>query len=194
MDSRTDDDLVRGYLEGSSSDFEALYRRYSSRFFGFVKSLGFTGAEAEDLYQETWLKVIRGLRGYRPKGRFRVWLFQVARNVAIDRVRKRRIEQIPLEEETTVSGAAGRNRGLLHPDEMAGLGEEEAALRQAIENLPSDERQVVLLRVREDMTFRDVSEVLGIPLGTALWRMREAVKRLSGAIHRQNENDREKKR
>jgi RNA polymerase sigma-70 factor (ECF subfamily) len=177
MPERSDDDLVREYLKGDFTAFEILYTRYRARLFSFVRSMGGSGPEAEDLFQETWLRAIRGLRRYRPRGRFRIWLFTIARNLFLDRARKQRKEIGAYDEEAPAG--THHNHPVPRPDEKLLGKERESLLRHAIEQLAPDERQVLELRTREEMSFREIAQVLDIPVGTALWRMHSAVKRLA---------------
>ena len=112
-DSRSDDDLVRAFRTGDGSAMEALFGRYRRSVFGWLLRMAQDEGEAEDLHQEVWLKVIRGIDGY-SSGSFRAWLWRVARNAAADRARKHVAEPIldaPVEEGADAA-AAGHGEGL----------------------------------------------------------------------------------
>jgi RNA polymerase sigma-70 factor (ECF subfamily) len=180
MPERSDDDLVRDYLGGDMEAFEALYGRYRARLFGLVRSMGLRPSETEDLFQETWLRAIRGMGRYRPRGRFRFWLFTIARNAYLDRVR-RDGREVPIRDAEDEPAVAMASR-IPRPDETLSERERMDRLQQAAGALPPGERAVLQLRVREEMSFREIGEVLDIPVGTALWRMHRAVRRLAEAL------------
>jgi len=178
---RSDDDLVRDHIGGDMAAFEVLYGRYRARLFGFVRSMGAGHAEAEDLFQDTWMRAIQGMPRYRPEGKFRVWLFRIARNAWIDRVR-RIGKELPMGNGEETERLVEDESPIPRPDETLAERERVTLLEGALETLPGGERQVLELRAREEMSFREIAEVLEIPIGTALWRMHRAVRRLAEVL------------
>ena len=158
-----------------------LVRCYSDRVFGLVYRLTGSRDAAEDLMQETFLRMVRGLDAYEHVGKFEPWLFRIAANLARDRARKlgRRGETGSLDEMTRdgdapVSGAIAR-------DDPAGrLQRAEAGERLAacLEKLSDADREIILLRHYSELPFREIAAMLGIPLGTALARAHRALQRL----------------
>lgn len=183
---QTDDELVRLYLRGKIKAFEVLYERYGMGMFRFVLSLGGSREQAEDVVQTTWLKAIDNLESYRCPDRFKPWLFQTAYRTWLNDVRsaweRRRVavgssnedfEGLPVDK-TLMNAETSRD--------MVTAREERTALYEALETLPDKMRQTVFLRIDAGLTFREIAETMGCPLGTALWRMKEAVRRLKTMI------------
>ena len=187
MATVTDDDLVRAYLAGDLRAFETLFDRYERRILGFVASLGGRPAQVEDAAQTTWLKVVQELPRYRPMGRFKSWLFRIAQRTWLDSVRsawERKKVTLPESVDGDFEGVPIEwwidDRA--SPRESAATVETRDALYQALDALPDSMRQTVLMRIDAEMTFREIGEAMGCPLGTALWRMKEAQKRLRAKL------------
>jgi RNA polymerase sigma-70 factor (ECF subfamily) len=143
---------------------EPLVQEYGDRIYRFVRRM--TGpAWADDLTQETFLQAFRALSAYRG-GRQEAWLFSIANHVCVDFLRRRRRESRHLPE----GAAAGED-----PAERLDRSERRRALLGALAELPVEQRQVFLLREEGSMTFREIAEATGVPLGTALARMRYAL-------------------
>ena len=101
--------LIRKFIDGDEAAFEDLYRRYRSKLYAFLNNLIGSGAECDEVFEETWLRVIDRLPKYRDDGRFGAWLFRVARNIFYDRLRRRRGEepQLSLDVDEPPQVAAG---------------------------------------------------------------------------------------
>lgn len=125
--------------------------------------------DAEDLYQETLLKVAVGMRGYQHQGTFRSWVFRIARNLLVDRSRRRKLDETGLPEVLPVPDQAGRE---LVKDEL------QRDVRRAVDGLTPKLREVFLLRHDAELSFKEIAGLLGAPLGTVLARMSYAVKAL----------------
>ena len=185
-DMRSDDDLIGAFRAGDGPAMEALFRRYRKPVFAWLLRAVQNRAEAEDLYQETWLKVIRGIDGY-TEGGFKAWLWRIVRNTAVDRSRKR-VPTLVLDEpmsddadaETRVEQVADGNAASAL--ERMDADERRSFLRRAIEGLSVRLKEVVLLRINGELEFREIAETLGLPLGTVLGRMNLAVKKLKEAV------------
>ena len=173
---RSDDKLFEAYRDGDTAAFELLLARHQSPLFGFLCRMVGDRALAEDLFQETWLRVIREARRYRAEQKFNRWLFTIANRLAIDALRRRKrwasvsvnAEETPLELP---------DRGPSAADETARrqtMGRIEAALTTMQPAL----RQVFLLRENSGQSFKEIAAMTGAPLGTVLWRMSTALKHL----------------
>lgn len=161
----------------------ALVDAYSSRVFGLLYRLTGSREVAEDLTQETFLRVVRTIAEYEHSGKFEVWLFRIAGNLARDlhRQHKRR--------GPTASLDAADDCGdfdVVAPGESVAdsLGqslvnaEQEMRLRECLERMPEPDREIVLLRHFSELSFREIAVMLGVPLGTALARGHRALARL----------------
>ena len=184
-DMRSDDDLIGAFKAGDGSAMEALFGRYRKPVYAWLLRTAPDRAEAEDLYQDVWLKVIRGIDGYSAGG-FKAWLWRIVRNAAVDRARKR--VATPILDEPLADEADAETRVEQVADGMAvsALARMEAAerhsfLRRAVGGLSARLKEVVLLRIHGELEFREIALMLGLPLGTVLGRMNLAVRKLREA-------------
>ena len=185
-DSRSDDDLVRAFRTGDGSAMEALFGRYRRAVFGWLLRMAQDEGEAEDLHQEVWLKVIRGIDGY-SSGSFRAWLWRVVRNAAADRARKHVAEPIldaPMEEGADAAAFVDQVPDDTVVSALTRLEEAErrAAVREAVDGLSRRLKEVVLLRVNGELKFQEIADILGLPIGTVLGRMNLALAKLRQAL------------
>ncbi len=171
---REDNDaLIAQYLKGNAAAFERLYDRHAPRLLDFLLSLGADRDAAEDLAQRAWIKALEALKAYRPQGRFRPWLFTLAHRLWIDEKRSawERNRLAVADDIETPDPASG-------PLETAMRRQQRQLLDQALAEMPGKLRQTVLLRVDGELTFKEIARAMKTPLGTVLWRMREAQQRL----------------
>ena len=185
-DSRSDDDLVRAFRTGDGSAMEALFGRYRRAVFGWLLRMSQDEGEAEDLHQEVWLKVIRGIDGY-SSGSFRAWLWRVVRNAAADRARKHVAEPIldaPVEEEADAAVFVDQVPDDTVVSALTRMEEAErkAAVREAVDGLSRRLKEVVLLRLNGELKFQEIADILGLPIGTVLGRMNLALAKLRQAL------------
>ena len=185
-DRRSDDDLIRAFRTGDGSAMEALFGRYRRSVFGWLLRMAQNEGEAEDLHQEVWLKIIRGIDGY-SSGSFRAWLWRVVRNAAADRARKHVAEPIldaPMEEGADAAAFVDQVPDDTVVSALTRLEEEErrAAVREAVDGLSRRLKEVVLLRVNGELKFQEIADILGLPIGTVLGRMNLALAKLRQAL------------
>ena len=185
---RSDGDLFSAFKAGDGSAMEALFARYRKSVYSWLLRMAPDRAEAEDLYQEAWLKVIRGADGY-SAGNFKAWLWRIVRNVATDCARKKMA--VPVLDEPLSDEADAETRTSLVADDAAvsaleqmEAAERKAFLRGAISGLSTRLREVVLLRIGGELEFHEIAEVLDLPLGTVLGRMNLAVKKLREEVRK----------
>jgi len=178
----TDDQLVAAYLErGDAQAFRRLVERHQERIYGYLLGMVRDPEVANDLFQETFLRVLAALRqeraSYTRQGRWLAWVLRIARNAALDYLRSRRRWQDVMPED----GEEGGSFWDRLPDEAPGADEllEEAELQErlaaCIERLPPEQREVLLLRQEAELTFREIAELTGVSINTALGRMRYAL-------------------
>jgi RNA polymerase sigma-70 factor (ECF subfamily) len=161
------DDLIQGLKSGQSASFDRLVREYGDRLYRFcLRIVGPT--EAEDVVQETFIRVHRSIGSYQPTGRFESWLFTIANHLALDSVRRR--SSVSMESEEPVD--------FHEPTDDLDHQEVQHALVQAVDRLPVDQKQVFLLREEAGLSFREIAELLHCPLNTALGRMHYAMENL----------------
>ena len=175
----TDAALIREYQSGKDKAFEKLYRKYERPLYSFIYRFVGSRESAEDVFQQTWLKVIGALENYEERGKFGSWLFGIANNASLDLVRQKstnkrddyaseEMDHLPHEE--------------MIPDESVIHKEQSDLLENGIETLPWEQKQVVLLRVYAEMSFKEIAAMIDAPLNTVLGRMHYAVKNLRKII------------
>ncbi len=188
--SLSDDELLAAYAEkGDQLAFQQLVNRHKDRVYGFILGMVHDAELASDLFQDTFLKVIdvvhqrRG--GYTPKGRFLGWVLMIARNVVFDYKRGRnKWKDVANGDEDYWDRIPDDGES---PDDLLYLKERSQWLDACIESLPPSQREVVLLRQDAGLTFREISEITGVSINTALGRMRYALINLRAMIERQSQ-------
>jgi RNA polymerase sigma factor (sigma-70 family) len=185
-DSRlTDDELVDGYLKGDISCFDEIMNRYKNRLYNYIYHHAGHRQHAEDIFQETFTRIIERLPRYRKQGNFPGWIFKIALNIFRDHMRKRaRMPTVSLNQpfssedgqEVTLENLLASDRP--SPAAEAHKKEIHQLLRRSIAYLPLKQREVLILRIYGELSFREISEVLHCPINTALARMRYALKTL----------------
>ena len=183
----TDDELMAAFIVGDSAAMETLFLRYRQSVYSWLLRMTGDVTEAEDIYQDVWLKVIRHAADYR-SGNFRAWLWQIVRNKTTDRMRKMSPSLIldsPIsaegESEETIVDQLSDDRAadaLMQIEEV----ERRRVVCEAIEALPMAQREVILLRVNGELPFKEIADMLATPIGTVLARMHKAVKSLKDTL------------
>jgi RNA polymerase sigma-70 factor, ECF subfamily len=164
-------EIVSAARSGSEEAYRSLVSRFGSPLMAyFFRNTG-NRTEAEDLVQELFLRLVKGLKKYREKERFEVWLFQMARHLVIDHWRKRKM---PLAgEECEVEADPGQD-----PQARATARESSDELQQALAQLSRDQREVILMRYFSGLSFEEIAKTGGTPLGTALARAHRGLDKL----------------
>lgn len=184
VDSSSDDALMSAFIAGDAAAMEALFDRHRQAVFGWMRRHVRDASDAEDLYHDVWLKIIRQAHSYRPGG-FKAWMWRIVRNCVIDNARKMRPDLILDADEE------GEGEALIDsiPDASAvhalsGMEAEErrAAVYGAMDELSPPLREVVLLRIHGELEFREIAAVLDLPLGTVLARMHNAIAKLKSRL------------
>ena len=172
-----DSDSVR-LRRGEPDAFDALLARYQNRLYRYLLRMTANAASADDLFQDTWLKVITRIHRYDERRPFEPWLFSVARNVAIDHLRKTSPQSL---DEPSESGESGI--GHLAAPEPGTLDrlldhERQALLARRLAELPALYREALTLRFEEEMSFEEIAAVLAAPLSTVKSRVQRALEML----------------
>ncbi|HHS13777.1 MAG TPA: sigma-70 family RNA polymerase sigma factor [bacterium] len=178
--AKSDARLVRAYLAGDPKAFRKLYQRYERPLFAFLLRLVRERESAEDLFQQTWMKVISGLKNYEERGTFSSWLFGIAYHGCVDHARKAsRNVKDDLKSGQGLDCLPGDASG---PEEQMIQREKLQWLYRAIDQLPSEQREVLLMRLNGEIPFREIAEIMQCPLNTVLGRMHYAVQSLKRMI------------
>jgi RNA polymerase sigma-70 factor (ECF subfamily) len=171
-----------GLKRGDSGALEAVMARYQHRLYRFLVRLTQDPAAAEDLFQQTWLRVIEKIGRYDSRRNFTPWLFSVARNLAIDYLRKHRERSLDVSSEPGVSPIERLVAAGSDPLEQLLEFERGAMLASAIATLPVIHREVLTLRFEEDMKLEQIAEISGVPLSTVKSRLFRAMESLRGRL------------
>ena len=184
--SLSDRDLIRAYREGDERAFETLLNRYQSGVFSKIVFVVRDHEVANDLFQDTWIKVVKVLKSgkYVEEGKFGPWVMRIAHNAAIDHFRRNRKKRMvrPTDEFDIFDTLAHDA-----PNAMDTMVQEEvlAELRQLIPALPEEQRAVVKMRLEQQCSFKEIAEETGVSINTALGRMRYALINLRRMVDEQ---------
>ena len=177
MKKMTDDGLVTLYLNGNNGAFDVLLNRHKDRLFNYIFFIVRSRELAEDLFQETFVKAIVTLQQgrYVNDGKFSAWITRIAHNLVIDQFRVERNENLISNDETEfdllndarLSESTVENR-MVNEQVLCDV-------RALIDELPDCQREVVFMRYYQDLSFKDIADITGVSINTALGRMRYAV-------------------
>jgi len=171
--------LVAGCRKGDPDSLKKLMEIYGSRIVSLLRNIVSDPQTAEALAQEAFFKAFRSMDKFKDGTNLRVWLLTISKNTALDHLRKKKRSQIKAVDLAEVPEPVESRVG---PSAELMKKEEGIRVREALEELPSRERDVVSLRVFETLTWDAISEVLGIPEATARARMNRALQRLRTAM------------
>ena len=177
MKQMTDDMLVTLYLKGNNSAFDVLLNRHKDRLFNYIYFIVRSKEVAEDIFQETFVKAIVTLQQgrYTNDGKFAAWITRIAHNLVIDQFRIERNENTVSNDETEYDLL---NDSRLSEGTIENRMVNEQVLkdvRMLVDELPDCQREVVFMRYYQDLSFKDIAEITGVSINTALGRMRYAI-------------------
>ena len=175
------EDLLKQVGEGSQEAFKKLYENTDKALYGFILSILRNSYDAEEVMQETYMKIWTSASGYQAQGKPLAWMFTIARNLCYMRFRERKNQaDVGLEEwESREEGACWE------PLEQAA---ERRVLLDALGRIGSQERQIILLHAAAGMKHKEVAKVLEMPLSTELSKYNRSMKKLQGILEENNEN------
>lgn len=180
------DDTVDRVRRGDPDALADLLARYQHRLYRFLLRLVQDPAASEDLFQQTWLRVMQKIGKYNAGSRFDTWLFSVAHNLAVDHLRRRRGASLDLCDETGTAPGERLAASSLDPLEQLVASERGALLAAAINKLPTIHREVITLRFEEGMKLEQIAEVAGTPLSTVKSRLQRALRSLRALLEAQH--------
>ena len=177
-ESRSDAELLFAFRKGDIAALDLLVGRYQGQLHGYLRAMTGSQADADDIFQETWLRVVRNPGSFRG-GAFNAWLWCITRNLLIDRLRRRK--PVVSLDDTTAEGTAYVDLTPatgLPPGAEAEAAELGRLIAAAVSRLPPEQRDMFLLRTQGGLSFAEIAKLRRVPINTALGRMHYAIQRL----------------
>ena len=177
--------LVKSYVDGDENSLSVLIKRHQSKIYGFIYSKVTDRDIADDIFQDTFIKVIKTLKSnsYNEEGKFLPWVMRISHNLIVDHFRRNK--KMPMYRETeefsifsimTDNSPNIENR--IITDQV------ENDLQRIIEQLPDDQKEVLQMRIYQDLSFKEIADLTGVSINTALGRMRYALMNLRKVIEK----------
>jgi len=183
--STPDSTLVSDFIKGNENSLEVLIKRHKQRLYSFIYSKVLNRDIAEDVFQDTFIKVIRTLKkgNYNEEGKFLPWVMRIAHNLVIDHFRKtNRMVTFKNTDEFDIFSVIGD--GNLNAEKKMIQEQIHTDVRALIEELPEEQKEVLIMRMYRDMSFKEISENTGVSINTALGRMRYALMNMRKLIEK----------
>lgn len=173
----TDEQLVRKYIDGNNKAFDTLLHRHKSKLFSYIMRIVKNKDLADDIFQETFVKIIMTLRHgrYIESGKFSAWLSRIAHNLIIDHFRQEKAENNMSSDDEDINLLNRRDLCEDNIEDMMVNDQIKADVRRIIDALPEPQKEVLVMRYYNDMSFKEIAETTGVSINTALGRMRYAI-------------------
>jgi RNA polymerase sigma-70 factor (ECF subfamily) len=179
----SDYDLVKKFRDGDPQAFETLFTRHRQLCFNFIYRMVGNQANADDLYQDTWLKVLRHAHTYEPRAKFTTWLLQIARNTVLDHFKRENLRQhvsldlaVANDEKTLASIVPSEGP---QPEDVLLSREVTDEVQKAICRLPVKQQEALVLRIYHSLPYSEIAVLMNAPEGTAKYWVHEAVAALT---------------
>ena len=171
--------LVKNYVAGDEQSLSTLIHRHQSKIYGFIYSKISDRDITDDIFQDTFIKVIKTLKSnsYNEEGKFLPWVMRIAHNLVIDHFRRNKKMPMYRETEEFSIFSVMSDNSLTIENQMIS-DQVETDLKRIIEELPEDQKEVLVMRMYQDLSFKEISELTGVSINTALGRMRYALMNL----------------
>jgi len=173
----TDEELVGAYAQGNNSAFDILLNRHKDTVYSYIYFIVKNRELAEDIFQETFVKAIITIKQgrYTENGKFRAWISRIAHNLIIDNYRQEKNEQTISNDDCEIDlfNSSKLSEGTIE-DEII-RNQILTDVKKLVEYLPDNQREVLLLRYYQDLSFKEIADITGVSINTALGRMRYAI-------------------
>jgi len=182
--------LIKACQEGDPSSFNMLVWRWEKPLYNFIYKYVGNATLAEDLVQDTFIRVLKSIKRYTHQGSFSTWLYRIAVNLCKDHLKRKRLPMVSLHDYyTTGSGEKIYVQDRVadekaRTDDDLKAEEREELVRRLLAGLPEEQRIVILLKEYQELTFREISEVLDVPEGTVKSRLYHALKAMKENLER----------
>ena len=177
--------LVKNYISGDESALSVLITRHQSKIYGFIYSKVADRDLSDDIFQDTFIKVIKTLKtkSYNEEGKFLPWVMRIAHNLVVDHFRK--AKKMPFQRETEEYSIFNYMTDNAPTIESQMITEQvEVDLTRLLDELPDDQKEVLVMRMYQDLSFKEIAELTGVSINTALGRMRYALLNLRKIIEK----------
>jgi RNA polymerase sigma-70 factor (ECF subfamily) len=185
MMAETDEELVTAFRGGDISAFDTLVQRWERKIQGAVYRIMGSGEEARDLAQETFLRAYRGLASFKSEARFSSWLYQIALNLCRDRLRQRRGKTLVSIDDLDPTTAARIDRSPATAQELVEARDLGRIVAMAMSDLPEEQREVIVLKEYQGLTFQEIADTLGVPVSTVKTRLYRGLGQMRERLERQ---------
>ncbi len=187
---KTDYELVEEFVNGRQSSFEILIHRHKKKVFNYIMLMVKNEQLAEDIFQDTFIKVIQSLKEgkYKDNGRFISWVVRIAHNLVIDHFRKEKQMNMISNENYVTDLFNSKKMSDRNVEDVIVREQIHSDIRKLIDQLPDDQKQVILLRHFGELSFKEIADQTGVSINTALGRMRYALINLRKLIQKHNIN------
>lgn len=179
--------LVKNYIAGDENALSILIKKHQSKIYGFIYSKMPDRDVADDIFQDTFIKVIKTLKSnsYNEEGKFLPWVMRIAHNLIVDHYRKnKKMPMLRETEEFSIFSILSDNS--LNVEGRIITEAIEKDLQKIIQELPTDQKEVLEMRIYQDLSFNEIAELTGVSINTALGRMRYALMNLRKIIEKNN--------
>jgi RNA polymerase sigma-70 factor (ECF subfamily) len=183
-----DETLMLRYQQGDRAAFAVLVRRHQGPLFNFAVRQVRVPQVAEDVVQETFVRVVQSAAEFKHEARFTTWVYTITRNLCIDQLRKRALRKHPSLDQARGEEGDGPTLGEQTADPRASVEREATGtelkerIALAVDKLPDDQREVFLMRELSNLPFKEIAEITNVPENTVKSRMRYALERLQEAL------------
>jgi RNA polymerase sigma-70 factor, ECF subfamily len=184
-----DETLMLRYQQGDRTSFAQLVRRHQGALFNFALRQVRVPQVAEDVVQESFVRVVQNAADFKHEARFTTWVYTITRNLCIDHLRKRALRKHPsLDDSASGEEGEGPTLGEKIADPRASVEREATGtelkerILRAVDTLPDEQREVFLMREMSNLPFKEIAEITGVPENTVKSRMRYALERLQEAL------------
>jgi RNA polymerase sigma-70 factor, ECF subfamily len=175
----SDEQIVERALTGDADAFGEIVRRWERRIFALAYGMLGREEDARDATQETFIAAFRNLRGFRGEAKVSSWLHRIAVNQCITRQRRAKVRnEAALDDETEKNAGSFATPFEALPSRVAEDQERTVAVRRAVNSLPLELRQVIVMKEFEELTFKEIADALGLPLSTVKSRLYTALRQL----------------
>ncbi|MDJ0646092.1 MAG: sigma-70 family RNA polymerase sigma factor [Flavobacteriaceae bacterium] len=183
----SDNILVKNYMDGNERSLEILIGRHKQKIYGFIYSKIADADVVEDIFQDTFIKVINTLKAgkYNEQGKFLPWVMRIAHNLIIDHFRKeKRAATFKNTDEFDIFSVI--SDGSLNAEKQIIKDQVHHDVRRIVDELSEEQREVLMMRIYRDMSFKEIAEITGTSINTALGRMRYALINTRKIMERHN--------